>query len=498
MNNSFFKTIFLKENSSLEKELESLENQKYSKLEDLKSIRQGIQGEKQVAYQLKKANIGMYVLRDVNLSYEEMTAQIDFVVVTTHHCYFIECKNYYGNISIDEFGNFVLKTKTGKRTQRKGISSPISQADAQLELFTKLCLEYPEKTKEMLRGIRFKDYFKTLVVFANPNTILSMRKAPPEIKKKMIKVDNLIRTIELDGQNQNKKLTPDEMKQLAEYILVFDNNVQESHIISQTMIDKYSWNIDSYNRQNSSVKSNRNTISKTSAIKVIIGIISLLCFSLLIKNNDYISNLLRNDKKNTQERKITENQKNAINTLKTAYNNSKENGFEIIHTNICKELSNIFYKPFDCVRFPLQVKITDNNKISIYKNFTCYNLELSEDSTKISYISQKYIGYNNDKKCGDTAIGVTDWNDNNDYCKKIGGIDKIREMAKYSYVNNTFVHGYYEDHVQERGGTQIYTLYYMNVDMYFSGLTGRGYSISSDTTRDQYEKMCESFYYIMK
>ena len=52
-------------------------------------LQKGIEGEKQVAYHLNKANLGMYVLRDVNFSCDDMNAQVDFVVVTSHHCYFI-------------------------------------------------------------------------------------------------------------------------------------------------------------------------------------------------------------------------------------------------------------------------------------------------------------------------------------------------------------------------------------------------------------------------
>lgn len=33
----------------------------------------------------------MYVLQDINLEYEELKAQIDFVVLTKLCCYFIEC-----------------------------------------------------------------------------------------------------------------------------------------------------------------------------------------------------------------------------------------------------------------------------------------------------------------------------------------------------------------------------------------------------------------------
>ena len=67
-------------------------------LDELNMVRKGLFGEDEVLYQLKKSNIGMYILRDVKLIYEDMTAQVDFVVLTPLYTYFIECKNLSGNI----------------------------------------------------------------------------------------------------------------------------------------------------------------------------------------------------------------------------------------------------------------------------------------------------------------------------------------------------------------------------------------------------------------
>ena len=93
---TFKDTIFLKESSSLNKRLNALEkllkeypNNKKIK-DELYAVKKGIRGEKEIRYQLSKANIGMYVLHDINLKYENLKAQIDFVVVTRYCCYFIE------------------------------------------------------------------------------------------------------------------------------------------------------------------------------------------------------------------------------------------------------------------------------------------------------------------------------------------------------------------------------------------------------------------------
>ena len=73
----FKDTIFYKENSDLQDRYDALKrlNDEYPNNNDLISelfiIKKGLDGENEIAYQLKKAHIGMYVLRDVKVKYEE-------------------------------------------------------------------------------------------------------------------------------------------------------------------------------------------------------------------------------------------------------------------------------------------------------------------------------------------------------------------------------------------------------------------------------------------
>ena len=72
----FKDTIFYKENSDLQDRYDALKrlNDEYPNNEDLISelfiIKKGLDGENEIVYQLKKAHIGMYVLRDVKVKYE--------------------------------------------------------------------------------------------------------------------------------------------------------------------------------------------------------------------------------------------------------------------------------------------------------------------------------------------------------------------------------------------------------------------------------------------
>ena len=64
-------------------------------------------GERNIAFELKNSGIPMVVIHDLHLQHGNLTAQIDYVVVTRKMIFLIECKNLYGNIEIDNQGNFV-------------------------------------------------------------------------------------------------------------------------------------------------------------------------------------------------------------------------------------------------------------------------------------------------------------------------------------------------------------------------------------------------------
>lgn len=82
----FKDTVFLKEDSNLEKQLKELKelqksNNSLSLAKDIKLLEWGIKGEEAIVYELKCANLGLYVLRNITISYEDLKAQIDFVVL---------------------------------------------------------------------------------------------------------------------------------------------------------------------------------------------------------------------------------------------------------------------------------------------------------------------------------------------------------------------------------------------------------------------------------
>ena len=142
--NRFRDTIFLKKDSDLEKQLDDLKGIR-DKLEntddidkDIKLLEYGIIGEREIEFELKNTNIGMYVLHDVTFEYGDNKVQIDYLLFTRGYFYLIECKNLIGNITIDSNGQFYREYKYRGRVIKESIYSPYTQAVRHLDIMKKV------------------------------------------------------------------------------------------------------------------------------------------------------------------------------------------------------------------------------------------------------------------------------------------------------------------------------------------------------------------------
>ena len=176
----FRDTIVLKEDSTLEDKVNYLKSlkEKYPNSKNINNqlymAEKGLAGEKEILYQLSKANIGMYVLHDVNIVYEDLKAQIDFIVITPWSCYFIECKNLIGNITVNESGDFIREYSYKNHKVKKGIESPYRQVQAQREVYKKIWLKMQGKFRSFLFEKGFENIHRILVVVANGENILNV------------------------------------------------------------------------------------------------------------------------------------------------------------------------------------------------------------------------------------------------------------------------------------------------------------------------------------
>ena len=221
----FKDTIFYKKTSNLQDKYEALKklNDEYPNNNDLMNelyiIKKGLDGENEISYQLEKAHIGMYVLRDINVKYKNLTAQIDYIIITPVYIYFVECKNLVGNITVTEKGDFIREIIINGKKVRKGIYSPLRQVEAQREVIRKIWEENTSKFKKIFASNHFEYYRRVLVVIANQDTILNTSKAPKEIKYKILKADALIRQIEYDikhKKNNDYLESQKNMKKIAQ------------------------------------------------------------------------------------------------------------------------------------------------------------------------------------------------------------------------------------------------------------------------------------------
>lgn len=206
----FKDTIFLKEESDLQDKYNALIelNKEYPNNEEIQNelyiVKKGLDGENEIAYQLKKSSIGMYVLRDIKVKYEDLTAQIDYVIITPLYIYYVECKNLVGNITVTDKGDFIREYTVNGKKIKKGMYSPLRQVEAQREVIRKIWEKNTSKIIKLFASNNFNYYRRVLVVCANEESILNTSRAPKEIKYKILKADSLVRQIEYDLNHRDK------------------------------------------------------------------------------------------------------------------------------------------------------------------------------------------------------------------------------------------------------------------------------------------------------
>lgn len=180
--------------------------------EDIKFFNIGYLGEKQLLFELKNSHMPLHIFYDVNLEYEDLKSQIDFIIIGEYKIFIIECKNYVGDIVIDNQGNFIRKYNNKK----EGIYSPITQN----ERHTKLLIEKIKSRQTSfwkLRNFNFDKEFIPVVVFTNPKNVIQMHYAPKTIKNKIIRNDKLIEFIK-ENDKGDYKFSKTYVESIGEFI----------------------------------------------------------------------------------------------------------------------------------------------------------------------------------------------------------------------------------------------------------------------------------------
>lgn len=177
---------------------------------DMRTLQYGIAGEDSVAFELNNCFLPIIVLHDLHLVYKDLSAQIDFFVITEKFNLIIECKNLYGNIDVTNKGEFIRRMAFNGSVQREGIYSPITQNTRHLEFIKKVrSLNQSNIVMKFFFEKFFDDNFKSVVVLANQKTIINMKSAPKNIQKQIIRCDQLndyIRKMLLESKSDKRSV----------------------------------------------------------------------------------------------------------------------------------------------------------------------------------------------------------------------------------------------------------------------------------------------------
>lgn len=187
---------------------------------DIKFLKYGLDGENNVYFELKNSFLPILCLHDVRIAYEDYVAQLDFVVISNKFTCILETKKLSGNISIDQEGNFVrlMKNRFGKE-YKEGIYSPITQNQRHVDILRHV----------LSRELNINNMpIMSLVVMANPKTIIKKYKCPADIQAMLIKYDQIKSTLE-KYQNDNANqydLAEKHMFDIADLLIRLDTPVE--------------------------------------------------------------------------------------------------------------------------------------------------------------------------------------------------------------------------------------------------------------------------------
>lgn len=199
--------------------------------QNLARLKKGVEGEKNVLFQLENSGIGMYILHGIHINDTAGgdDAQIDFVVVTRGYVYLIECKNWSGNWKICKDG--IVLIRNGKKTISR--ESPIAQNQRHMEILKQRWRQKSGKVANILFSSQFeKNWYKPLVVVSNYESILDLKDATKYDREHIVRADQLPAFIKKDLKTYAGRepfSTKKEMRAVADGFLKAEKEYQEKY-----------------------------------------------------------------------------------------------------------------------------------------------------------------------------------------------------------------------------------------------------------------------------
>ena len=185
---------------------------------EIMMVKAGIDGEDAIMFELKNSGMDLVILHDIYIEAPSGNgAQIDFYVIAPHVAVIIECKNLYGNIEINNKGDFIRTISYGGKSYKEGIYSPITQNERHLQVLKECKLEDAGVFGKARINMFYDLNFKSLVVLANPKTIVNDKYAKKEIKSQVIRADQLISKLKEIDTVASKQIAKSSINSMREY-----------------------------------------------------------------------------------------------------------------------------------------------------------------------------------------------------------------------------------------------------------------------------------------
>ncbi|MEG1254393.1 nuclease-related domain-containing protein [Clostridium sp.] len=200
---------------------------------DIKLLKIGLVGEKNVDYEIKNSKVPMICLHDIRLQDRDEVAQLDFVIITHRFIMVLETKQLNGDIYINEAGEFTraIKNKDGNVIKKEDMYSPIVQNDRHVRILREI----------LVRNGLIKTFsIISKVVISNPKCIINRTKAPARIKKEIFKYDQITDVLNKEMKNHEKsgEAFEDIMENVARFLVENNKNVDINYYKKYSLIEE--------------------------------------------------------------------------------------------------------------------------------------------------------------------------------------------------------------------------------------------------------------------
>lgn len=185
-------------------------HKKWSEIQgNLKKIRTGYKGECELDYHLKFLPEGeYYILCDVRIPLDEdLTFQLDTLILTPQFALIIESKNIYGTLYFDHNSKQVFRTFDGKK---EGLPDPVQQVKRQKILFQRWLARHMNKSVPV----------HTLISIGLPGTIIETSDQSKQLFDKVLHAEHIPdKILHLIQKHPTQSLTSYQIKKVYTLML---------------------------------------------------------------------------------------------------------------------------------------------------------------------------------------------------------------------------------------------------------------------------------------